>query len=294
MVCWWAEEVCLWGGQVPPPFFDGAPTVRRTLRELRETVSAGPPYDAAVMAALAQDERAGARRLHAACLRRIERARAQDARMAAMMRFEEEARQNGFRRIAGVDEAGRGPLAGPIVAAAVVLAHPIPGLNDSKQLTAEQRESLFACLHQDGHAVAKAIISAEQIDQWGIQSANYGAMARAVALLEPAPDFLLVDGFTIPGCIVPHRRIVKGDRRSQSIAAASVIAKVIRDRIMIQLDRQYPGYGFAQHKGYGTQEHIDAIRRLGPCPAHRKSFAPIAETADTGLLFQSGGKEPNE
>ncbi|MBM3289282.1 MAG: ribonuclease HII [Candidatus Hydrogenedentes bacterium] len=202
-----------------------------------------------------------------------------------LWQFEREMAALGFARVAGVDEAGRGPLAGPIVAAAVVLAHPVAGLNDSKLLTAAQRESLFAQLMEGAHAIGCATVSSEQIDARGIQQANYGAMTEAVHQLAPLPDYLLVDGFTIPGCPVPHLRIVKGDRRSQSIAAASIVAKVTRDRLMLAYDTEFPGYGFAKHKGYGTADHLDAIRRLGPCPIHRRSFAPFAAQVDTAPLF---------
>jgi ribonuclease HII len=248
----------------------------RPLSVLRAAVRSGPPYEETLIAELRGDPRASAQALCAACSRRIGRAEAEAARCDAMWRFEREVQAEGFARIAGVDEAGRGPLAGPIVAAAVILTTVVHGLNDSKQLTAHQRESLFAELHTGGHSIGSAIVSSETIDLYGIQSANYSAMIQAVARIDPPPDFLLVDGFSILGCRVPHRAIIKGDSRSQSVAAASIIAKVVRDRIMVELDRLYPEYGFAHHKGYGTPDHLDALRRLGPCPAHRKTFAPVA------------------
>lgn len=207
------------------------------------------------------------------------------ASSAAMWQFEREMRALGFERVAGVDEAGRGPLAGPIVAAAVVLAHPVDGLNDSKLLTESQREALFAKLAAGGHSIGYAVIDAAEIDRRGIQSANYGAMMAAVQKLNPAPDYLLVDGFTIRGCPLPQLRIVKGDRRSQSVAAASIIAKVTRDRIMCELDRTYPGYGFARHKGYATEEHLATLQALGPCAIHRKTFAPLSDAKVTKELF---------
>ncbi|MBL7647057.1 MAG: ribonuclease HII [Candidatus Hydrogenedentes bacterium] len=206
-----------------------------------------------------------------------------------MLAFEREAAALGFSRIAGVDEAGRGPLAGPIVAAAVILAEPVPGINDSKQLTAEQRETYFEQLMADGHAIGHAVIASAEIDQYGIQRANYGAMARAVQALNPTPDYLLIDGFAVPGLAQPQRKIVKGDSLSQSIAAASVIAKVIRDRLMVEYDEAYPEYGFARHKGYGTRAHLDAIARFGPCPIHRMSFAPLSRPRESGLLFEEPG-----
>lgn len=202
-----------------------------------------------------------------------------------MLAFEREGAAQGFTRIAGVDEAGRGPLAGPIVAAAVVLAGPVTGINDSKQLTWEARERFFEMLHGGGHAIGVAIIPAGEIDQFGIQQANYGAMARAVAQLVPAPDYLLIDGFRVPGLAQPQLKLIKGDSRSQSIAAASVIAKVTRDRLMVEYDEQYPEYGFAKHKGYGTRAHLDAIALHGPCPIHRMSFAPMSRPRETGQLF---------
>lgn len=206
-------------------------------------------------------------------------------RLDALLCFEREAGANGFHRIAGVDEAGRGPLAGPIVAAAVVLVDLLPGLNDSKLLTASQREGLYAALREGGHAIGVAGVDAEVIDRIGIQCANYMAMARAVAALDPGADFLLVDGYAIRGCPLPQKRLIKGDRRSASIAAASIVAKVVRDRMMDDLDRQYPDYGFARHKGYATPEHLEALRRRGPCPVHRKSFAPLREAQESGILF---------
>ena len=203
-----------------------------------------------------------------------------------MLTFEIQVAQSGSRAIAGVDEAGRGPLAGPIVAAAVMLGEPVPGVDDSKRLTEKQRESLFETLMSGPHAIAFEAIDPATIDANGIQSANYAAMAGALAKLDPAPDFALVDGFTIRGCMLPQLRIVKGDQRSQSIAAASIIAKVTRDRIMHELNVKYPEYGFASHKGYATQRHMDAIQTYGPCPIHRKSFAPISSALESLYLFQ--------
>lgn len=200
-----------------------------------------------------------------------------DSRAVRMTAFEREVFAQGWRRIAGVDEAGRGPLAGPIVAAAVILGEAIEGLDDSKRLTAKRRESLFSELASGPHAIGVAMVEAGNIDAMGIQAANYAAMAEAAAALAPPPDFLLVDGYVIRGCALPQKRIIKGDARSWSIAAASIVAKVTRDRIMVSLHAAYPGYGFDRHKGYGTREHLDALERFGPCPAHRRSFAPVAK-----------------
>lgn len=260
-------------------------SARRSLRELRAMMSGRAPVQQELIADLKTDTRKGAQDL-AAQYERAKSAEQEEAdRLERMLEFEHQARANGFCRIAGVDEAGRGPLAGPIVAAAVVLAEPVAGLNDSKQLTEAQREALFETLHQGEHAIAVCVVSAMEIDRTGIQAANYAAMARAVGRLKPAPDYLLVDGFQLPGVAQPLVRIVKGDARSLSIAAASIVAKVTRDRIMTELHDHYPGYDFARHKGYATRVHLDAIAQLGPCAAHRMSFAPLSRAVETPPLF---------
>jgi ribonuclease HII len=196
--------------------------------------------------------------------------------------------QQGAAIVAGVDEAGRGPLAGPVVAAAVVLPQRwltsgfddcLRGLNDSKQLSERQRESFFAriTLHPEIlHAVA--IVDADMIDRVNILQATHQAMNHALAQLQPAPQHVLVDGHPVRTMRFPQTALVQGDARSYSIAAASVLAKVTRDRMMLEFDKLYPGYGFAEHKGYGTPQHCEAIRKLGPCPIHRRSFAPFRVT----------------
>lgn len=194
-------------------------------------------------------------------------------------------RRQGFHRIAGVDEAGRGPLAGPVVAAAVLLPrqwieHGLPaaleGLNDSKQLTEAQRERFFDFL--TSHAEARfgiAQADAGEIDRWNILQATYRAMNGAIARLDPRPDHVLVDGRPVRSLAFPQTALVKGDSLSYSIAAASVLAKVTRDRLMIDFHDRWPEYGFAEHKGYGTPLHLAAIVEHGPCPIHRRSFAPL-------------------
>jgi ribonuclease HII len=191
--------------------------------------------------------------------------------------FELAARALGRIRIAGVDEVGRGPLAGPVTAAAVILdpARIPPGLNDSKQLTARRREALFAVLLETaetgiGHA------SVEEIDSLNILQASHLAMRRAIAALARPPDHLLIDGNRRPqGLICPAETIVRGDARSLSIAAASIIAKVTRDRIMVDLAQQHPGYGWDRNAGYPTKDHREALRKLGVTAAHRRSFRPV-------------------
>ncbi|WP_299948505.1 ribonuclease HII [uncultured Ruegeria sp.] len=183
----------------------------------------------------------------------------------------------GYLRIAGVDEVGRGPLAGPVVAAAVVLnPDDIPdGLNDSKKLTAKRRVGLDAEL-QDRAQVAIAEASVAEIDEHNILRASHLAMTRAVAALDPAPDFLLIDGNMIPrGMKLSSQAVVKGDARSVSIAAASIVAKIWRDRLMVDLAQQHPGYGWEANAGYPTKQHRDALQNLGVTPHHRRSFKPV-------------------
>lgn len=183
------------------------------------------------------------------------------------------------RLIAGIDEAGRGCLAGPVVAAAVILPadHGLIGLNDSKQLSASARERLFPQIQQRALAWAVASASVEEIDQLNILQANFLAMRRAVAALGRQPALCRVDGNQDPRLGLPTALVVGGDALHAEIMAASILAKVARDRLLLELDTQYPGYGFARHKGYGTAAHLAALRRLGPCAEHRMSFAPCAQ-----------------
>ncbi len=184
--------------------------------------------------------------------------------------------------VAGVDEAGRGPLAGPVVAAAVVLdrERDWSGVHDSKQLDAERREALFARVVTDARAFAWAVVGPRAIDAGDIRRATLLAMRRAVARLAVSPTLVLVDGRdTVPGLALEQRAVIDGDATMLSIAAASILAKVVRDRIMVRLDRVWPAYGFARHKGYGTPDHLAALALHGPCPLHRYSFAPISQTS---------------
>ena len=194
------------------------------------------------------------------------------AREYALMRYEREYEAEGL--IAGIDEAGRGPLAGPVVAAAVIL-YPgveILGINDSKKLSEKAREALYPEILERSMAVGIGIVSAGRIDEINILQATYEAMRKAVSQLCFQPDVLLVDAVTIPGIGIRQVPIIKGDAKSLSIGAASIIAKVTRDRMMRELDEVYPEYGFAAHKGYGTAAHIAALKEYGPCPIHRTSF----------------------
>jgi ribonuclease HII len=206
--------------------------------------------------------------------------------------------KSGLSRVAGVDEAGCGPLAGPVVAAAVVfppgwletgLPGTFRGLNDSKQLSEEEREKFFDRIqsHPEIH-FAVSVVDVETIDRINIRQAAWRAMDQALGQLQPRPEHVLVDGLRIRWLRYPQTPLVQGDAKSYSIAAASVLAKVTRDRLMRELDKQFPGYGFAGHKGYSTRQHFAAIQKLGPCAIHRRSFAPFrpeeAELFDTAAL----------
>ena len=200
-------------------------------------------------------------------------------------KFERRLWQSGCARLAGVDEAGRGPLAGPVVAAAAILPsrwlqdglpRDLQGLNDSKQLTPAQREGFFTRLTADPEVqFGVALVDSDLVDQINILQATYRAMGEALAQLRPAPGHILVDGRPVKVLRFPQTAIVKGDSLSYSIAAASVLAKVTRDRMMEEFHRVYPVYGFGAHKGYGTPQHLAAIEQHGPCPIHRRSFAPF-------------------
>ncbi|VAX24888.1 Ribonuclease HII [hydrothermal vent metagenome] len=197
-----------------------------------------------------------------------------------MLSLEKQARRLGHLAIAGVDEAGRGPLAGPVVAGAVTLREGavIKGLTDSKQLTEKKRNELYDIIIESAVSFCVAHVSHEVIDQINILQATLRAMCKAVEGLDPEPDFVLIDGMqTILNWPGPQKAVVKGDTLSLSIAAASVLAKVARDKVMVEYSRQYPEYGFDRHKGYGSAYHRDAIAKHGPCPIHRKTFRGVRE-----------------
>ena len=197
---------------------------------------------------------------------------------ANLLQFEEAAREQGFRAVAGIDEAGRGPLAGPVVAAACILpqSYVIDGINDSKKLTANQRRKAYDRLTADPAVrYGIGIVDEITIDEINILQATIQAMHLAVQQLDPLPDFFLVDGLSLPGLSIPGQKIIKGDSLSASIGAASILAKVTRDVMAAEWETKWPQYGFASHKGYGTTKHREAIAQHGPCPIHRKTFEPI-------------------
>jgi ribonuclease HII len=204
--------------------------------------------------------------------------------MATGPTFSEETAQwnHGYFRVAGIDEAGRGPLAGPVAAAAVVLPVNFKAewsclVNDSKVLTASRREFLYDCLSNSGISTGVGMVDARTIDIVGIAKATRLAMKMAVQQLQPLPEYLLIDYFRLPEVRMPQKGVIEGDSRCFSIACASIIAKVTRDHLMVELDRMYPGYHFAEHKGYATKSHLESLRRLGPSPIHRVSFQPVRD-----------------
>lgn len=193
--------------------------------------------------------------------------------------YESKCRKNGYRLIAGVDEAGRGPLAGAVYAAAVIFEEGvyIEGVNDSKKLTPKKRDALYDEIISKALCYSICAVDEKVIDEINILNATYRAFAGAVAGLSPQPDYVLIDGNRAGEIVIPHETVVKGDSLSFSIAAASILAKVARDRYIEEADKLYPQYGFAVHKGYGTKAHLEAIREHGPCPIHRLTFKGVRE-----------------
>ncbi len=241
--------------------------------------------------ALVADGRAGAMRLAERLGRVAAAAREERRRVAAMLETEAALCPPEAVTVAGIDEAGRGPLAGPVVAAAVVLRPGtlIPGLNDSKQIPEALREELYERVRQASLAVGVGMAGPGVIERINILQATYFAMRRAAGRLGCSPGYVLVDGFRVPGLALPQRGVVHGDALCASIAAASIIAKVTRDRIMRQVARRFPAYGFERNKGYATAEHWAALARYGPCPAHRRSFlkpGAVEQAGGEGLLFK--------
>ena len=201
-------------------------------------------------------------------------------RTVPTMDYESAAREQGYLAIGGIDEAGRGPLAGPVVAAAVILppGYELRGLTDSKQISAQKREKLFEELTHDASVrCGVALATVEEIDRLNILRATHLAMARAAQMLQPKPDYCLIDGLPVEGFPIPSQAIVKGDAHCLSISAASILAKVTRDHIMLQLHDQFPQYGWDKNAGYGTRQHLSAINQYGITPHHRRSFAPVAQ-----------------
>lgn len=259
--------------------------MRRTLDERSpKEIQEHYAHPAAVVSAqmlrkLQRDPRAGARTLYKTLAKRFEEQKKERLRLDAMLHFERLLWKAGIVHVAGVDEVGVGPLAGPVVAAAVVFppGTELQGIDDSKRLDEAQRVRLEREIRQHACAVGLGVVEVEDIDRLNIYHAGLRAMQLAIGNLSVVPQHVLVDSRTIPGLSQPQNRFDKGDGINFSIASASIVAKVHRDHLMTQLDALYPGYGFASHKGYATQEHQNAIRELGPCPIHRRSFDYIRE-----------------
>jgi ribonuclease HII len=270
----------------------GAPLVLSEVR--RRYVDGDRPLPAAVEASLRDDPRPGARAILAAIERRRHERRAEGQRLRFMLRFEQALWDAGLLHVAGIDEAGMSPLAGPVAAAAVILPRGarLPGVDDSKKLDAKERERLAPIIRESAVAWCVAFVEADEIDRVNIYWAGLLAMRRAVLGLAVAPQHLLLDARRLKDVPLPQSRIVKGDARSLSIAAASILAKTARDARMTALDAEHPGYGFARHKGYPVREHREALARLGACAIHRRSFGPVREAL--GLPPLEGWPDPTE
>ena len=233
------------------------------------------------LAQLKKDTRKGVRQLVSVYEKKQYQAWQDKQRFEEMSRYEKiQYQQGNVRRVAGIDEAGRGPLAGPVVAAAVILEEDfyLAGLNDSKQLSAAVREKFFHIIQAEAVSCGIGVVHNEEIDRINIFQATKKAMAKAVADLSVEPAHLLVDAVRLESLPYSADVVTKGDQKSVSIAAASIVAKVTRDRMMTEMDEKYPGYGFANHKGYGTKAHLQAVKKLGVSPWHRLSFAPLKES----------------
>ncbi|MDQ3035127.1 MAG: ribonuclease HII [Myxococcota bacterium] len=274
---------------------------KSTLAELRRRyVDEGRALPQELEAALRDDPRPGVKTLLAAIDRRRRANRAEGQRLRHMLRFEQELWATGLTRIAGVDEAGMSPLAGPVVAGAVILpvGFRLAGVDDSKKLDARERERLAPVIKESAIAWGVGIVTPEEIDRLNIYWAGILALRRAVEALSVVPEHLLIDARKLKDVAIPQRSIVHGDALSLSIAAASIIAKTTRDAIMQRYDVEHPGFGFAKHKGYPVAEHVAAIARLGVCEIHRRSFGPVRralglEPVQTELFAtEAGGAAP--
>lgn len=250
--------------------------VNRTIKELDQLLSSTSEDKLELLQALKQDERKGVQQLVERWLKMLADERKEIERLEEMQRFERELYANGAGMIAGVDEVGRGPLAGPVVAAAVILPQypDLPGINDSKKLSDRKRELLYAQINEQAISVGIGIVSAKQIDEINIYEATKKAMIKALNQLHLTPDHVLIDAMKLD---IPLKQtsIVKGDAKSISIAAGAIVAKVTRDRLMKKLSVEYPHYGFDSHMGYGTPKHLKALELYGITNEHRKTFAPV-------------------
>lgn len=251
---------------------------KMTIQEIEQQLHGAGEDIKELVQTLRQDERKGVQRILDKWERLQEKEQLLHKKFLEMTSFEEDLRQQGFQFIAGIDEAGRGPLAGPVVAAAVVLPKDfyLLGIDDSKKLTEQKREDYFERIKTEAISVGVGIIDAAEIDRINILEAAKKAMLEAVTQLAPKPDYLLIDAVKLE-TPYPAESLIKGDARSITIAAASIIAKVTRDRMMKEINKKYPEYGFSSNMGYGTAEHLEALKRYGITPYHRKTFAPVKD-----------------
>ena len=249
-----------------------------SVREVEELFSSRSDIDQGVFCHLESDTRAGVRRIAARLRRSEQRSASEEARVKRMMIFENDLWESGVRVVAGVDEVGRGCLAGPVVAAAVAFkpGSGIQGINDSKKLNPELREKLSQIILDQALSATVAKVEAPEIDRLNILQASLLAMRKAIGDLVPDPEHVLIDGSVKAGSPFSETAVVRGDERSISIAAASIVAKVHRDRLMVELDKTYPHYGFVSNKGYASKHHRQALCDYGPCRLHRRSFEPVA------------------
>jgi ribonuclease HII len=250
--------------------------MKKTIEDWRKWLQKNKVTDD-VLAELLADTRQGVRQLGKRYQLRQEKEKAELERLHRMWEYEKQFWQDGYRFIAGVDEAGRGPLAGPVVAAAVILPQnfDVTGLNDSKQVTAEERDRLRLRIEQFAIGVGVGIVDVQYIDQHNILQATFHAMRIAISQLPVQPDKLLLDAVKLPKVAIPQHSLIKGDSLSHSIAAASIIAKTTRDQWMMEIHKKYPQYGFDQHMGYGVPAHLEMLKKYGASPIHRRSFSPV-------------------
>lgn len=248
-----------------------------SIAEIKAKLAQIDTSDDSFVRELELDERKGVALLLTAFHKRLAKAEALRKEAYTLRQFEREALEKGYQVIAGIDEVGRGPLAGPVVAAAVILPNncELLEVNDSKKLSEKKRDDLFTTICETAVAVGIGIVDEQMIDQVNIYQATKLAMKEAIEKLSFTPDYLLLDAMKLEDVAIAQESIIKGDAKSVSIAAASIVAKVTRDRIMTEYAKQYPGYGFEKNAGYGTKEHLAGLNSFGPCAIHRKSFAPV-------------------
>ncbi|WP_086347624.1 ribonuclease HII [Candidatus Enterococcus clewellii] len=247
-----------------------------SIKEIKEALKDVHSREDERLAIWQKDERSGVQLALSQWERRMLKSEKEKALLKELSIFENEAKAEGYRLIAGIDEVGRGPLAGPVVAAAVILPEncELLGVNDSKQLSLKRREELYEQIQTQAISIGIGVVCHEEIDKINIYQASKKAMIMAVEDLDFVPDYLLIDAMELE-LKLPQKKLIKGDARSVSIAAASIIAKVCRDRLMEDYAKMFPGYGFEKNAGYGTKEHLEGLQKIGICPIHRKTFAPI-------------------